>query len=364
MSENSRIGWQTSLVLDILRLSAALLVFVSHAYESWFTPFVLDNVDLGHFAVIIFFVLSGFLISYTTINNNRGLKQYTQARLSRLYSILIPALGITIFCQLLLNPVNPGIATLYSPPHLGLKYILGGLFSTELWLNSSAPPINGPLWSLSYEFWYYVIFGCWFYFRRSWKVIFLVLAFLIPGPAILLLMPIWLMGYFAYRIPAVKLSNPIRWLIFFVCFAIAFVLSNALTNVPYALGFKPFYYANQFVGDITAGIFVGIALWSIKGLSTVRPSPSIFNQVKKISDITFPLYLMHFPVLVIMRALLLKTSFDTATNCIISGIITLVIVSVIGLFFEGKRKWWYNLFGNWLNVVRIVRPATPPGKKL
>ena len=96
----NKLSWQTSCLLDVLRLTAALVVFLYHGYNMWFNDdFGKALVHLSHFAVIIFFVLSGYLIAYTTSVNNRGPLQYAQARLGRIYSILLPAIIITAICH-------------------------------------------------------------------------------------------------------------------------------------------------------------------------------------------------------------------------------------------------------------------------
>lgn len=64
-----------SIYLDALRLSAALLVLVSHIAYSRFSNGDLGwmrALNLGSDAVILFFVLSGFVIAFTTAAKQRG----------------------------------------------------------------------------------------------------------------------------------------------------------------------------------------------------------------------------------------------------------------------------------------------------
>jgi peptidoglycan/LPS O-acetylase OafA/YrhL len=50
----------------------------------------------SHLAVMVFFVLSGCVIAYTTFQRHPGdVQKYIIARLSRLYSVVIPALILT-----------------------------------------------------------------------------------------------------------------------------------------------------------------------------------------------------------------------------------------------------------------------------
>lgn len=68
------------------------------------------------------------------------------------------------------------------------------LFMNESWLNEAQVPLNGPYWSLCYEVWYYVIFGAFFFCRDRLRWWVAIVAALVAGPAILVLLPIWLLG--------------------------------------------------------------------------------------------------------------------------------------------------------------------------
>ncbi|HSY60942.1 MAG TPA: acyltransferase family protein, partial [Cytophaga sp.] len=80
-----------SVYLNTWRLLAATAVFIFH-FASIFNQ---DPFDIGHPAVVVFFVISGFVIAYTTSNKSKGYKQYSIDRISRLYSVIVPALLIT-----------------------------------------------------------------------------------------------------------------------------------------------------------------------------------------------------------------------------------------------------------------------------
>ncbi len=97
---------QKSFFLDFIRITAALLVLYGHAVIIFYddvnnNPFAVSN--MKHFAVVLFFVLSGYVIGYTTKLNNRGLIQFAVARLSRLYSMVFPALIFSFFIKCIIN---------------------------------------------------------------------------------------------------------------------------------------------------------------------------------------------------------------------------------------------------------------------
>src|SRR5579875_1508702 len=99
-----------SVLLDLVRGLAAVLVLLSHWKVMFFVdypkipgerwqfavPYVLC--DAGHQAVVIFFVLSGYLIAGSvrrSLNRGQGSwGSYMVHRLSRLWVVLIPGLAI------------------------------------------------------------------------------------------------------------------------------------------------------------------------------------------------------------------------------------------------------------------------------
>ena len=99
---------KASVLLDLVRALAALLVLVEHwrnlffidypqiqAHRAAFAPVYLLT-SAGHQAVVIFFVLSGYLISgsvFRTLDrNNWSWQTYLVHRLLRLWIVLIPGL--------------------------------------------------------------------------------------------------------------------------------------------------------------------------------------------------------------------------------------------------------------------------------
>jgi peptidoglycan/LPS O-acetylase OafA/YrhL len=81
-----------SLILDVIRFTAASLVLLHHVawrkfgtYVPWhFTQTAIEP-------VMAFFVLSGFVIALTAETNDRTAGQYFLSRATRLLSVTIPA---------------------------------------------------------------------------------------------------------------------------------------------------------------------------------------------------------------------------------------------------------------------------------
>jgi peptidoglycan/LPS O-acetylase OafA/YrhL len=155
--------------LDIIRFIAATLVLFSHAYplttgNNASEPFaILTNGQMtyGEFAVSIFFVISGFLITQS-FDRSRNAINYMKARALRIFPGLILCVLLTVF---VLGPVFTDLSlaeyfrnretydyfkviTLY-----WLQFDLPGMFTQNIWPGA----VNGSLWTLWYEFFFYIV---------------------------------------------------------------------------------------------------------------------------------------------------------------------------------------------------------------
>lgn len=345
--------------LDTLRLSAALTVLVLHGKDQWF-PSQAHQAHLpgnmAHAAVVVFFVLSGYVIAHTTQGNDRGPVQYAVARLSRLASMVIPALLMTAVCELLVMQLDPALSAQNTRGFTLIRYIISGAFINELWFFSAAPPINGPLWSLSFEFWYYLIFGLWFYRTnrsgRGWIPV--VLGCLVAGPKILLMMPIWLSGCMAYRLRKPRLSARFAWIAVACSMGAALVAIGTVPPYPYAIGAEQFLFANQFITDWVIGFFVACALWFLPAGRAEGKSGAYARRVRlvrKAADLTFPIYVLHFPLLVLYRGIFATRNDDPVQLGMALGS-TLILCVLFGLVLEKQRFLWTALFTRMLTALR------------
>lgn len=332
-----------SLLLDSLRIIAALTVLVSHGYDQWFPTAgqgAGDTGKLAHAAVVIFFVLSGFVIAYTTTSRNRGPRDYAVARLSRLSSVVLPALAFTVVIQFVVSFFDPGI----NAHNWIIKYILTASFLNEIWFLSAAPYICRSLWSLGFEFWYYVIFGAYFFRRQmKWGTLLVLLLCVFAGPKILLMMPIWIAGCFAFWLPSPKINRTAAWATVFGLLALAVIMALILPSFPKSIGTKPFFFANQFVTDWAVGLLVALALWCIPFENWRQTQPLKTQWVRKLADLTFPIYVLHLPILVLFRMLF---PFQVANAAQLSLALTgsFILSLVLGIFLERQRPVWVRFF--------------------
>jgi peptidoglycan/LPS O-acetylase OafA/YrhL len=162
----SRLKKGFSLYLDLVRVSAALAVVLYHA------SFEENGGDWFHFGTIgpdsvtVFFVLSGLIISYVVDTKENNPQLYISSRLARLWSVLIPALALTYLINLVGVRINP-VPHWIVPNGSAWLLLPSVLFVNELWFNSVTPLSDIPVWSIGFEFWYYVFFGVLVLFRGA-----------------------------------------------------------------------------------------------------------------------------------------------------------------------------------------------------
>lgn len=155
---------------DTLRALAALAVVVSHAFPlargagmpQPLHDFSHGQVDLGLLAVLVFFVISGYLITRSFHRSPNPLR-FVVARALRIFPGLLVALTATAFL------LGPFVTELELDSYLSssgvILYVLDGatLFWTRYQLpgvfedNPTPDAVNGSLWTLKYEFALYVV---------------------------------------------------------------------------------------------------------------------------------------------------------------------------------------------------------------
>lgn len=155
--------------LDIIRFIAATLVLFSHAYplstgNNGSEPFgIVTNGEMsfGELAVAIFFVISGFLITQS-FDRSKNPINYFKARSLRIFPGLIFCVLLSIF---LLGPILTELSLRdYFTNRETYDYFktitlywwqadLPGLFPDNIWPSA----VNGSLWTLWYEFFFYIV---------------------------------------------------------------------------------------------------------------------------------------------------------------------------------------------------------------
>ena len=194
---------ELSLYLDLVRLLAAIVVALSHISTQRVSGGMLWQFGpYAHEAVTVFFVLSGFVIAYAVDTRERALWPYMVARAARVYSVALPALILTIVLDRIGTALNPAhyVAAWGYVDRGPAEILFKGLFFVNEWWTFGAPlGSNVPYWSLGFEVWYYVVFGLALFAPPRWRIPLIGVVLVAVGPAIAVMLPVWLIGVWAWR---------------------------------------------------------------------------------------------------------------------------------------------------------------------
>jgi peptidoglycan/LPS O-acetylase OafA/YrhL len=346
--------------LDLARCTAALLVVVSHLRAFLFPDFHAATqlgimwrpfyfiTGFGHEAVMIFFVLSGFLVgggvTSRVADDQWSWGDYAVTRLTRLWIVLAPALVLTALWDHL------GIAltgSLFYSGGLFSQYGSGPLpdpaqFSPTTFLGNLAflqtilvPTFgsNGPLWSLANEFWYYAIFPLAFCAvaqhaparRRLGNGALAVLLCCILPTSMLLYGLIWLLGVIAFALhQRFELGSGYRNLVLAVS-AAALAATLTLSRVAVLRGFS----ADLAIGAAFAAMLLPLA--QMRHLTAIVATPARIG-----ADFSYTLYLVHFPFAAFLASWALGNRLQTpdfAGAVLWIGSLGLIVLYAYAVYF-------------------------------
>jgi peptidoglycan/LPS O-acetylase OafA/YrhL len=337
-------------VLDVIRVAAAAMVAAAHLTQSYFSKGLPDLTFLARASVAIFFVLSGFVIRYVTCRRRGTLEHYLKDRASRIYSVVIPALLVTLAADMTSAHVNPTFYANWSQDatHPISRIFENMIFTAQLWTRDVNPLSNSPFWSLNYEVAYYVLYGCAFYLT-GWRRLFWIAAtVVVVGPKILLLFPVWLIGCIAHdlyqrRSASGRLASNLNWGIAGML-AIAGGVGVAMRFDHGALDTALLLRSNMYeqsqrlklgmtgsgllfyaIGLVGCAFFLRVLL--VARRFEIRPDTKMVRVIRFISEGTFPIYLLHFPLYVLIAACIPYNHASVAQK----GLILLTILS-LGIF--------------------------------
>ncbi|MDB5760522.1 MAG: putative acyltransferase [Burkholderia sp.] len=289
-----------SAYLDLVRFLAAMVVFLGHASGiPWTAGFLWQLGPYGDTCVVIFFVLSGFVIGYVSDEKEHTAEAYLTSRAARLWSVVVPALALTFVVDWFGVRTAPELY-LGQPWFAGdyplLRYLASFLMLQEVWNLHLVPGVNGPFWSLSYEAFYYLLFGIIFYGRHTLKWVAVALLMVLSGPVIAALFPVWGMGFLAYRVCRDRtLPRPLCLFLALAGFALL-AASPFLRSLP-MLRFQ--VMGDEILGRYIEGLAFFMHLVGAYGLAgrMSRIPDRLRLTISTVAATTFPLYLLHRPLI-------------------------------------------------------------------
>jgi peptidoglycan/LPS O-acetylase OafA/YrhL len=310
--------------LDLLRGGSALLVCANHLRAAMFVDysslqhssipgkFFYFITGLGAESVVVFFVLSGFFVGGSVIRKwqDFSYSSYLTARLARLWVVLLPALLWTFVIDQVIFRIAPGIfagadlATLNSGPGGDYSNSLGTFLQNLAFLQTVSAPVfgsNGPLWSLSNEFWYYVCFPllCFVFDRKSAGPLQLAAgsAVVVLGLVVLedkmLGFLLWILGAAVYYIP-----RQLPWM------RAAGLLAAGLPLFVLSLVMSKSRLLPGSLSMAFIGVSASMLILALRGLPAM---PRLLGGVTEwLTRASYTLYLVHFPLVLLVYAACFK----------------------------------------------------------
>jgi peptidoglycan/LPS O-acetylase OafA/YrhL len=330
------------LFLDGLRGIAALVVLVGHCrwllWEGFSDGYLKHPGDYGflgrlsvyffsvfkygHQAVLFFFVLSGFVIH---LRYSKQLaegkkvrfdgKDFFKRRAGRIYPLFFFTLLLTFVLDTTGSYLGFGIYSGRTPvalinENISTDHSAVNFFGNLFFIKSAAVNTwgtNGPLWSLKYEWWFYVAYPLLFLLNRKspWLSLAVALALFISitvlfGAGTLFLLSVlqylfsWWLGAVTADIYTGRMRVP-KWVpaFFTICIPFALMYETRLSNSVIADNL----WAVGFFGLVNMLLYVQ-ARW-----------PGRLRLLEKMSwlgDCSYSIYVTHFPMVVFINGLLLS----------------------------------------------------------
>ena len=364
----------TSIYLDTIRFLASLAVFFHHVFELGVVTTDL-RINFAREAVMVFFVLSGFVISFVAKNKEHNLQDYMVGRLSRLYSVVLPALLLTLLLDTAGMAISPSLYDMNAHQNVFARMVISLLYLNQMWNLTVFPLSNGPFWSISYEFWYYLIFACVFYIHGKKGALLAVILMLLIGPKMLLLFPCWLIGVGAYKIYCGCDTDSLVWRIAFpislltMFFVIEFGYPTQwIVNIIQAHlheGYFEVFGQDIFIGGHV--VFLNDYLFCMIFAVSILSASAFFKgfiEVKLLTRVirylfgnTFSLYLYHVPLLIFFQTVFYESS-DSRFYQILILLLTLIVVFLLARVTEQKKSMYVTFFNNiivWVSARKPVR---------
>lgn len=348
--------------LDLLRFVAAMAVTLYHYVTCYPVPADAALASLsavsavtryGYLGVDLFFMISGFVILWSSLN--RDVTGFVISRASRLFPSFWASVAFTVACVVLLAPYVPA----FKAPPLDLRTIGANL--TMLPAVFKAPLLEGVYWTLEIEV-------------RFYALIFLVLlARQMPR------IEFWLYVWLGVSILALFVELP--WIVqyvaitpygqFFVAGCLFFLVSSRGLSPARSIGlivsaaaciYSSIEQRRHFITPDTISAVIVPLL--VAGFFAMFAAMTIFKRSLpstrlgyRLGELTYPLYLTHATMGVLVYGLLRPVLGIWPTLLVITALALGVAWIVTTTVDRPARQPFANLLYQCARVFRIYKPA-------
>lgn len=313
-------------ILDGLRGVAAILVIWYHFFEGFATTPVDQMMNHGYLAVDFFFALSGFVIGYAYDDRwKRGMTagRFMLRRVIRLHPMVVLAVILGAITFMIQGSVQWD-GTAVAPHHIFVALILG-LFliptypgaACEVRGNGEMFPLNGPCWSLFFEYIGSIIYALFLHkLSIKWLRVIVILSGIgLAACAIGNMSGTWHLGVgwsmadggfiggflrlsFSFS-AGLLISRTFRHRHIPASFWICTVILAALMSCPYFGGNEPTVLNGIYDSVATLIVFPAVVYIGACGVTTDSFSTRVCNFLGAIS---YPLYIIHYPFMYLFYA--------------------------------------------------------------
>lgn len=341
------------IALNLMRGLAAVTVLLSHLRGDSFVDygalpasqhhFVVEvffaATRLGHEAVMVFFVLSGFLVGGQVLARLRegqfNLEDYAIDRATRILIPLIPACLLTGAIDTFL---------FQNPPTL-FRLIANMVGLNEIVANDL--PLNPVLWSLSYEIWFYILAGA-FGYAISRRVNGLAAAVLVACAIVFAIIDtryliFWLLG----ALVSTRIDIPFKRILALTGLGLSLAGSVFYQLAAASHALTPVAYVPPIVAEYMMCVGVAMALPFLVDPAVDGLLQPLKRLAAALAAFSYTLYLTHRPVDAALGLLFPKAdvlSVRTVADFACRVVICLVIAIVFYLAFEAHtgavRRMW------------------------
>ena len=315
-----------------LRGLAALIVFISHASNESILPDIW-SMGFGQIGVMIFFVLSGFLMSHLYVHenfNSSNIKKYALARIGRVFPLYFSLLIISA--------------------------IISNYFYSDFIYNFNETDkivraftfIDAPyvFWSIPVEVQFYIIFLGFWYLQKKYSSPYVLIIYIaitmIPTIFLYLvysdlarIVSLYSYAFFIGALTAlfqgrIRNSKKIQKIASFAGFPLVILLFTytPVIREQYGLVYSESTYLRTWGDPITWAIIYGVFICAIlnsRSLVFLNYKPFVY-----LGSISYGFYLIHYPVLIYFK--------DTMVNPVLqfsfAFIVTMVLSQASYHYFE------------------------------
>lgn len=342
-----RLSHSQSISLESMRGISAIVVVLCHSFQIFVARYASDYfnyvVMAAQASVMVFFVLSGFLIgksiqSNININKKFDLLAYLKNRLIRIYPPLLLSIILVYLLAFLAPYFFESKNVLMKNPdswleNINLLFNSNQIISAITFTNGILPvstPFNTPLWSLPIEVWYYIVVGL-FFTRNPIFVILSICIFLLMSSAkyeFFMYSFVWFSGFMTSLVnPKSKLA-----LILYTSILSVFISLCLKFGYEYNMNKNTIHYYNLFFG-LSFCCFVYIYIIRLDKNIRIIPSSSYYS---------YTLYLIHIPVMIFIAGVFESSVLLDYKVSIILALLSVVTCIVIAKYSSGivenKRK--------------------------